>query len=56
MDIPDNNHSLPDEEKVCETCGETGKDSLGKYPGLYQYNKVQHPVHIDWDDVRKYGR
>ena len=56
MEIPENNRDLPKEEQVCETCGKTGKDSTGKYPALYQYNRLQHPEHIDWDDVRKYGR
>lgn len=56
MEIPEDNQWLPDEEKVCETCGKTGKDSTGHYPGLYQAPKIQHPEHIDWDDVRKYGR
>ena len=40
---------------VCETCGKTGKDSTGGYPSRYQ-GKVQHPEHVDWDDVDKYGR
>lgn len=56
MEIPANNWKLPVEQRVCETCGKTGKDSTGKYPGLFVHNKVQHPEHIDWDDVRKYGR
>ena len=56
MDIPENNRWLPDEEKVCEVCGKTGKDSTGNYAGEYIQNTIQHPEHIDWDDVRKYGR
>lgn len=47
------NEFRPDEHKVCDVCGITGKDEHGDYSGLFVYGKVQHPSHIDWDDVRK---
>jgi hypothetical protein len=56
MEIPEDNRFLPDEEKVCEVCLTTGKDATGHYAGEYIQGTVQHPIHIDWDDVRKYGR
>lgn len=50
--IPEDNFWLPEEERVCETCGQTGKDENGNYSGFFDY-KTQHPIHVDWDAVRK---
>jgi hypothetical protein len=50
------NDQRPDEYKVCDVCGITGKDADGKYAGAFIQGTIQHPAHIDWDDVRKYGR
>lgn len=52
MDCVDNDRK-PDNLKVCDVCGLTGKDMTGNYPGLYVQGKVQHQIHIDPDDYRK---
>jgi hypothetical protein len=52
MECTPNEHR-PDEHKVCDVCGITGKDERGEYAGLFVYGQVQHPSHVDWDAVRK---
>lgn len=48
------NDKRPDEYRVCETCGLTGKDTQGRYPSPFDQPFIQHADCVDWDNIRKY--
>ena len=48
------NEDRPDESRVCDSCGKTGKDTQNQYPANFAGGYIQHADCVDWDDVRKY--